>query len=93
MQRKDLPESLVQFVCKHRSAMCYQGSDIIDLSLNPPEKALVVSVDERPGIQEPARTGGYVETDSGKTIQGFKRKVPRAVSSLLAAVVRWGGKV
>ncbi len=42
-----------------------KAADIVGLSLNPPENALVVSVDEKPSIQALERAHGYVHTDSG----------------------------
>ena len=49
-----------------------KAADIIGLYLNPPEKALVISVDEKPSMQALERSTGYVETDSGKIVRGFK---------------------
>jgi hypothetical protein len=37
-----------------------RAADTIGLSLNPPENALVLSVDEKPTIQALERAGGYV---------------------------------
>lgn len=54
-----------------------KAADIVGLYLNPPEKALVVSVDEKPGIQALERATGYVETDSGKIVRGFKSTYKR----------------
>ena len=51
--------------------------DIIGLYLNPPQNALVVSVDEKPSIQALERATGYVETDSGKIVRGFKSTYKR----------------
>jgi transposase len=49
-----------------------KAADIIALYLNPPEKALVISVDEKPSIQALERATGYVETDNGKIVRGLK---------------------
>jgi transposase len=49
-----------------------KAADIIGLYLNPPEKALVISVDEKPSIQALERSTGYVETDNGKIVRGLK---------------------
>ena len=49
-----------------------KAADIIGLYLNPPEKALVLSVDEKPSIQALERATGYVQTSSGKIVQGLK---------------------
>jgi transposase len=54
-----------------------KAADIIALYLNPPEKALVISVDEKPSIQALERATGYVETDSGKVVRGFKSTYKR----------------
>lgn len=54
-----------------------KAADIIALYLNPPEKALVISVDEKPSMQALERATGYVETDSGKIVRGFKSTYKR----------------
>jgi len=54
-----------------------KAADIVGLYLNPPEKALVISVDEKPSIQALERATGYVETDSGKIVRGFKSAYKR----------------
>src|ERR1022692_4935046 len=54
-----------------------KAADVIGLYLNPPANALVISVDEKPSIQALERATGYVETDNGKTVRGFKRNYKR----------------
>jgi len=54
-----------------------KAADIVGLYLNPPENALVISVDEKPSIQALERATGYVETFSGKIVQGFKSTYKR----------------
>ena len=54
-----------------------KAADIIALYLNPPEKALVISVDEKPSIQALERATGYVETDNGRIVRGFKSTYKR----------------
>src|SRR3990172_9324729 len=54
-----------------------KAADIVGLYLNPPEKALVISVDEKPNIQAFERSTGYVETDNGKIVRGFKSTYKR----------------
>jgi transposase len=49
-----------------------KAANIIGLYLNPPENALVLSVDEKPSIQALERATGYVQTSSGKIVQGLK---------------------
>ena len=54
-----------------------KAADIVGLYLNPPEKAFVISVDEKPSIQALERATGYVETGNGKIVQGFKSTYKR----------------
>jgi transposase len=54
-----------------------KSADIIGLYLNPPECALVISVDEKPTIQAIERTLGYVHTSSGKIVRGMKSTYKR----------------
>jgi transposase len=54
-----------------------KAADVIGLYLNPPENALVFSVDEKPSIQALERTRGYVQTSSGKIVQGMKSTYKR----------------
>jgi len=54
-----------------------KAADIVGLYLNPPEKALVIAVDEKPSIQALERKTGYVETDNGKIVRGLKSTYKR----------------
>ena len=54
-----------------------KAADVIGLYLNPPQNALVLSVDEKPAIQALERTRGYVQTSSGKIVQGMKSTYKR----------------
>jgi transposase len=54
-----------------------KAADVIGLYLNPPQNALVLSVDEKPSIQALERTRGYVQTSSGKVVQGIKSTYKR----------------
>jgi transposase len=54
-----------------------KAAEIVGLYLNPPEKALVISVDEKPSIQALERASGYVETDNGKIVRGFQSTYKR----------------
>lgn len=49
-----------------------KAADIVGLYLDPPKNALVLSVDEKPTIQALERARGYVQTSSGKVVQGLK---------------------
>jgi len=54
-----------------------KAAEIVGLYLNPPEKALVLSVDEKPSIQALERATGYVETDNGTIVRGLKSTYKR----------------
>lgn len=54
-----------------------KAADVIGLYLNPPQNALVLSVDEKPSIQARERARGYVQTSSGKIVQGMKSTYKR----------------
>jgi transposase len=54
-----------------------KSADIIGLYLAPPQKALVLCVDEKPSIQALERTTGYVQTSSGKIVRGLKSTYKR----------------
>lgn len=71
-----------------------KAADIVGLYLNPPEKALVISVDEKPSIQALERKTGYVETDSGKIVRGLKSTYKRhGTLNLFAALAVATGEV
>lgn len=54
-----------------------KAADVVGLYLNPPQNALVLSVDEKPSIQALERASGYVQTDNGKIVRGFKSTYKR----------------
>lgn len=54
-----------------------KSADIIGLYLNPPQNALVISIDEKPSIQAIERPSGYVYTSSGKIVRGLKSTYKR----------------
>jgi len=54
-----------------------KAADVIGLYLDPPANALVISVEEKPSIQALERATGYVETDNGKIVRGFKSTYKR----------------
>jgi transposase len=49
-----------------------KAADVIGLYLNPPERAIVFSVDEQPTIQALSRKTGYVQTSSGKLVRSLQ---------------------
>src|SRR5712691_5697762 len=71
-----------------------KAADIVGLYLNPPQNALVLSVDEKPSIQALERRTGYVETDSGKIVRGVKSTYKRhGTLNLFAALEVGTGQV
>lgn len=71
-----------------------KAADIVGLYLNPPENALVISVDEKPSIQALERKTGYVETDNGKIVRGYKSTYKRhGTLNLFAALTVATGQV
>lgn len=64
-----------------------KAADIVGLYMDPPKNALVLSVDEKPSIQALERATGYVQTDNGKIVRGFKSTYKRhGTLNLLAAL-------
>jgi len=71
-----------------------KAADIVGLYLNPPQNALVISVDEKPSIQALERKTGYVETDNGKIVRGLKSTYKRhGTLNLFAALEVATGQV
>ena len=71
-----------------------KAADIVGLYLDPPEKALVICVDEKPSIQALERKTGYVETDSGKIVRAYRSTYKRhGTLNLFAALEVATGQV
>jgi transposase len=62
--------------------------DIVGLYLNPPEKALVISVEEKPDLQTWARKTGYVQTDLNRIVRASKSMYRRHGTLDLFATLR-----
>jgi transposase len=64
-----------------------KATDIIGLYLNPPDNAMVISVDEKPSIQALSRTTGVVKTNNGKIVSAMKSTYRRnGTQNLFAAL-------
>lgn len=48
-----------------------KAADVVGLYLNPPENALVLSVDEKPSIPALERAQGYLRLPDGQAVNGF----------------------
>lgn len=71
-----------------------KAADIVGLYMAPPEKALVLCVDEKPSIQALERATGYVYTSNGKIARAYKSTYKRhGVLNLFAALEVATGKV
>lgn len=51
-----------------------KAADIVGLYLNPPENAVVLSVDEKPHIQALERAQGYLKLPNDKAVTGFNHE-------------------
>ncbi len=54
-----------------------KAADVIGLYLNPPERAIVFCIDEKPTIQALKRKTGYVQTSSGTFVRGLQSTYKR----------------
>jgi len=64
-----------------------KAADIVGLYLNPPENAIVLSIDEKPSIQALSRKTGYVRTSNSKIVRAVKSTYKRnGTQNLFAAL-------
>jgi len=64
-----------------------KAADIVGLYLNPPEKALVLAVDEKPSIQALERAQGYLKLPNGRTLTGHSHNYKRHGTTTLFAAL------
>jgi len=64
-----------------------KAADVVGLYLNPPENALVLSVDEKPHIQALERAQGYLKLPNGRAVTGFSHEYKRHGTSTLFAAL------
>ena len=64
-----------------------KAADVVGLYLNPPENALVLSVDEKPSIQALERAQGYLRLPDGKAVNGFSHCYKRHGTTTLFAAL------
>lgn len=62
-----------------------KAASIVGLYLAPPENALVLCVDEKPGIQALEREQGWLKMPDGKSLTGFSHEYKRHGTSNLFA--------
>jgi transposase len=71
-----------------------KAADIVGLYLDPPIKAIVLCVDEKPSIQAIERKTGYIMTDSGRVARAYKSTYKRhGTLNLFAALDVSTGKI
>lgn len=64
-----------------------KAADIVGLYLAPPENAVVIAVDEKPGIQALERAQGYLRLPNGKAVTGFNHEYKRHGTTTLFAAL------
>ena len=62
---------------------------MVGLYLNPPENALVLSVDEKPSIQALERAQGYLRLPDGQAVNGFSHCDKRHGTTTLFAALEF----
>jgi transposase len=71
-----------------------KAADVVGLYLDPPENAVVLSVDEKPSIQALERAQGYLRLPNGKALTGFTHDYKRhGTTTLFAALNTVTGQV
>jgi len=71
-----------------------KAASIVGLYLAPPTNAIVLSVDEKPGIQALERAQGYIKLPNGKALRGHSYEYKRhGTTTLFAALNVATGKV
>ncbi len=64
-----------------------KAADIVGLYMDPPENALVLSVDEKPSIQALERAQGFLRLPNGTAINGFSHCYKRHGTTTLFAAL------
>ena len=64
-----------------------KAADVVGLYLNPPEKAVVLCVDEKPHIQALQRAQGFLRMPDGKAVNGFSHCYKRHGTTTLFAAL------
>jgi len=64
-----------------------KSAAIVGLYMDPPENAVVLSVDEKPAIQALERAQGWLRLPNGKTLTGFSHEYKRHGTTTLFAAL------
>jgi transposase len=71
-----------------------KAADIVGLYLDPPQNAIILSVDEKPHIQALERAQGYLKLPNGQAVTGFSHEYKRhGTTTLFAALNVLTGQV
>ena len=65
-----------------------KAADIVALYLDPPENAVVLSVDEKPAIQALERAQGWLLLPNGRALRGFNHEYKRHGTTTLFAALQ-----
>jgi transposase len=68
-------------------AFAQKAADVVGLYLQPPENAVVLSVDEKPHIQALERAQGWLKLPNGKALTGFSDAYKRHGTTTLFAAL------
>jgi transposase len=68
-------------------AFAQKAADVVGLYLQPPENAVVLSVDEKPHIQALERAQGWLKLPNGKALTGFNHEYKRHGTTTLFAAL------
>lgn len=64
-----------------------KAADIVGMYMNPPENAIVISVDEKPAIQALERAQGWLRLPDGQALKGFSHEYKRHGTTTLFAAL------
>lgn len=64
-----------------------KAADIVGLYLDPPQNAVVISVDEKPAIQALERAQGWLRLPNGQALRGFNHEYKRHGTTTLFAAL------
>jgi transposase len=64
-----------------------KAADVVGLYLNPPDNAVVISVDEKPAIQALERAQGWLRLPDGQAMRGFSHEYKRHGTTTLFAAM------
>lgn len=64
-----------------------KAADIVGLYLDPPENAMVISVDEKPAIQALERAQGWLRLPNGQAVRGHSHEYKRHGTTTLFAAL------